>query len=481
MAALPGPPLLACVALWLALATTPAVAARPAPAGPAAVRAADSLAARPPAPERDRALAEWAKHAALADLVYVLRRDPAELGAAGAPLLEAALAWTPEARAELARLLRLRLALADPRRAQKVAGTLAPGVAALERRLFASPFRVALVVPDTGDYAGYGAEVRAGFEAALAVRAAGEPRPLEGRVFGTDGGASRLAAALDSAAGTCGIVVGELLSGPTLALACVSRLAGVPAISPTATDEGLGEASPALLQIGPSGHERGAALARAMLASGPRRVGALVSSAGESATLVPGFLDAARGGGATVAWSGSYAAGTQDFRAPVRALVAARVEVLAWDGESGEADALLAELARQRATVLVCGGPALAPERHHGEARRLFEGVRWVAEDWALPAAEQAALDSVLRARGGSATDGLAARGWLAADIAVDAVARGALAPGEIAEALSRRVTAESWGRARRFLDGAGRGCSIPVWVVQEGRGVPAQSSSVNR
>ncbi len=463
-------------ALALACAGAAPGAARAAGEVPGDVRAADALAAQAPGPARDRALTAWARSAGLADLVYVLRRAPEELGAAEAPLLSAALGRATANRADLRLRLRVRLAIADPKRAKKIAGELTEHLAGLGVRPYASPFRAAVLLPDSGDYAAYGGAVRAGFEAALALRAGSTDRPVEPVVLATAAGApARLVAALDTANAWCGAVVGELLSVPTLALVSAARLTGLPVISPTATDEALGETGPGVLQIGPSGGERGAALARSLLSAGPKRVGALVSTAREGATLAPGFLAAAQALGATVAWSERYPDGSRDLRAPVKAMLAARVEVVVWDGDPREGDALFQELVRQRGSVIVCGGEALSPDRYHGESRRLLEGVRLVGEDWTLPAAEQAALDSVLLARGVNPDRGLVVRGWIAGTLLADAVAGGALSPAEIATALASRVTTEAAGAARRFLDGTRLGLTLPVSVIQRGRAVPVQ------
>jgi ABC-type branched-subunit amino acid transport system substrate-binding protein len=462
--------------LALALTLLAPSAARAAAPPPADVRAADALAALGPAPARDPLLAAWAKRAPLADLMYVLRRPSATLGAAESPLLSAALAQAPPARAELRRALLTRLATADPKHAKRWAGELAPFAASLDPRARASVFRVALVLPDSGDYASYGAAVRAGAEAALEVRAARSLRPLEGVVLPTAAGApAALAAAYDTAFATCGALIGELLSTPTLALALGARHGGPPVVSPTATDERLGGVGAGVIAIGPSGHERGAALARALLADGPQRVGALVSTADGTGSLASGFTDAARALGATVAYEDRYAPGDRDFRARVKAIVAAKVQVLVWDGDSNEGDALFQELARQRASVVVCGGEALAPERYHTATRRLLEGVWSVGEDWALPPAERAALDSVLIAHGAGPADGLTVRGWIAASLIADAVDAGALTAGELAAALGSRVTRDPWGAARRYLDGPARGLELPLTVVQRGKAVPAR------
>src|SRR5262249_18326339 len=72
---------------------------------PRDVRAADALAAAGPGKDRDRALAAWAAHAPLAELVFVLRRPASVLGSAEGDLVAQALERAPEGRADLRRRL----------------------------------------------------------------------------------------------------------------------------------------------------------------------------------------------------------------------------------------------------------------------------------------------------------------------------------------------------------------------------------------
>jgi len=67
---------------WLALTCSPALAAPPQRVNtPRTLAEADSLVATVPSPARDKALVEWAKHAKLNDLAWMLDRGPLHLGA----------------------------------------------------------------------------------------------------------------------------------------------------------------------------------------------------------------------------------------------------------------------------------------------------------------------------------------------------------------------------------------------------------------
>jgi ABC-type branched-subunit amino acid transport system substrate-binding protein len=438
------------------------------PSAPLDVAGADGLVATPPTPTRDRALAEWVRRrASLTDLVWLLRRPPSMLGASEAPLIEAALESAPRERAELRRRLVARLALAAPDRARRLRLD-AVGPPILHPR--ASVFTAGVLLPDSGDYESYGAAIVEGVRAGVSDSGAPAAPRLEVETAPTgEDDPRRALAAFDSLAPRAGAVVGELLSVPTLVLAAAARYAAVPLISPTATDEQIGAMGRNVFQIGPAAFDRGARLARAVLASRVQRIGMLVSSDGSE--IVDGFRAAAEGLGSSVVYEGTYPSGAVNFRDRVRAIVANRVELLFWDGEPKEAEALVRQLARERVSVRLCGGGHFAPELHHAETRVLLEGVQYVGEDWR----PSEALQARLAALGGEDDDrsaSLRLRGWLAGRMLARAVAQGALCPEEITAFLAARVSKESELRERGFLDLVDEGVDIPVYVVRRGEGV---------
>src|SRR5262249_33340541 len=155
---------------------------------------ADSLAAAPSAGPRDRALVEWARNAAANDLAWLLRRAPAELGGAEPGLLDAALAVTPASR-EALRQRWLARPLPAARRAARKGDPALPELSAL--RPYASVFRVAAILPDSGEYAAYAWQVRAALVEGLAFARTGAAAPIELDSLGTgDSDPTRVAAAL---------------------------------------------------------------------------------------------------------------------------------------------------------------------------------------------------------------------------------------------------------------------------------------------
>ena len=426
--------------------------------------ASTAWAGLPPELERLR------KSRSLEELLTALYAAPAPLEVGERELVTRALELTPPERAELRARLQSRLALAalaSPRKHSKE--PIASRAELMSSRPYASPFRVAALLPDRGDYADYGAQVRGGLAAGLATSQV----PLDLWSCGTgDDDAPRAAAALDSAAKRCAIVVGELLSVPTRALATASRFMGLPLVSPSATDESIGRIGPAVFQVGPASRERAQVLANSVLAGKARRVAVVASSRAMDSEFVRSFVAEAESLAGRIVRRDAYASGALEFRSTARAVKASGAEVLLWDGESREAEALVRALAAEGVSVRICGGEALAPEQFHAGARTWFEGVTYVAEDWKLTAPQQAWLDSLARGAGSKAGP-LWTRGFLAGRRIAAAIDAGARAPGELAAALRHR---ESTMREAGMLEVTFEGARLPVYGVQRGKAVELTS-----
>ena len=438
---------------------------------PLALANADGWAAQSPGRDRDRILMRWADEATLADLMYVLRREPGQLGGIEAVLVQRALQLAPESRAELRARLAARMALLDPARTRKRMGPLAEALRRLLPGERASAFRVGLLIPEGDSYADFAKALRGGLETGLVSTATAIPAEVESWSTGEDDPA-RVGAALDSAARRSGVLVGELLSTPTLLLAAGVRAWGTPLLSPTATDETIGASGPSVYQIGPSGFERGERLARAIPLTG-RRVGILTSGTLTS-PFVRGFTETAEGSGATIVMKTTYASGAT-FRAEVRELMAKKVEVLFWDGEAREVVPLLRMLSREGASMRICGGQALAPEQHHVEAHFLLEGVQYVGDEFVLPKALNAMLERESMERTGSPVGPVFVRGWLAGHAIRAALDAGALCPEEIAVELEKRRTRGGFLGAHGFLEPGVQGLTLQVYAISRGKAIAAR------
>jgi len=276
---------------------------------------------------------------------------------------------------------------------------------------------------------------------------------------------------MEQAAARSDVVVGELLSTPTLSLATAARLAGLVLVSPTATDERIGSVGPSVFQVGPGSAARAAALAELVLGNESHRVAFVGSAASLKGAFAAAFArEAEQRGGRVVRRDPAPATGA-DASSLADLLHASGADVLFWDGPSRNAELLVRALARSGTALKLCGGPSLAPEGMQPAARPLLEGVVYVSEDWQLPERERARLDSLATAAG-TRPGALWTRGYLAGRAIAAAVDAGALAADEVA---SRLRGARSAADAGGFLDVSGEGATLPVYVVHDGKPVDAR------
>jgi substrate-binding family protein len=381
----------------------------------------------------------------------------------------------PTERRALADRLVSRWALTDPDGARHLKRSVARPV----ERPWASVFRIGVLMPDSGDYAGDGAALEAGLSAGFAseIPRSG-PRPELERFPTGDEAPPRAAAAFEWAVSRCGLVCGGLLDASALMFATGAHLTRVPLLLPGITNDANGTVGPEVAQLGPSGEARGRALAEAALAKRPTRVGIVASSASFGGAFQRGFERACEQRGIPVVVRRSYGVasagaprGTPTFAEEVRALALGRVDLLFWDGEPREAVALLRQLGRERMSLRVCGGEGLSPARHHRESRVWLEGVQYVAEDWQLASPDSADL----AARIGETPVAAHVRGYLAGRVLATLVGPDALAPEEVTARLRARVTPDSTGASRRFLDLGAERAWLPVYRVAAGRALRAQ------
>lgn len=451
------------VALLALTAATPAHAALPVPATRAE---ADQLASSPGGRDRDRALAAWAKKAPLDDVLWVLRYGPERIGSAEDVLVKAAIDRMPRSRPALARQLTMRAELSRPGALRKHLS-----FAELEAlRPRASVFRVAALLPESGDYADFARSVHRGLVAGVTFGRPATLPPIEVERHSTgEEDPARAIAAFDSASHHCAIAVGALLSSPTLAVSAAARVLAMPLISPTATDESIGRVGAAISQVGPGQTERARMLARAVVRDGAR-IGLVGNRSALAGEFARGFAAAAESLGAAIVRRETYAEGGGDFRAIARSLKAAEVQVAFWDGEPRECEALVRSLASEGVRVQVVGAAALAPEQHHANVRALMEGVMWPGEDWALEPALAAHADSLAALQGESGGAGtLWVRGYLAGRRVAAAIDAGARTREDVIRALQHSDPAL---RSGGFLDCRRDGARLPLFTARRGKSV---------
>jgi len=430
------------------------------------VAQADSLVLTRASAARDRALVDWAKRAPVDDLLWLLRRPPVELGTAELGLVATAIDRVADERVGLRERLLARHALALPRMVKRGQPPL-PSLRPL--RPYASVFRVAALLPDSGDYAAYAGAVRLALAAGLASERSPGAFPLELDTLGTgDSDPVRLADAFERVRPDCDVVVGELLSVPTLALATAARTSGLTLVSPTATDERLGRVGPTVFRIGPSPVLRARVLADAVLGSAARRVAISGSADGIHGAFADAFAAEVESRGGRVVRrevTRTHPEGAAQLAASFKASGA---EVLLWDGPARDAESLLRALAAAGASLQLCGGPALAPEGMRPTVRSLLEGVVWVDDDWRLSPVARANVDSLATAAG-SRPGALWTRGYLAGRLIARAVDGGARAADEVAAALRHHDPVLA---VAGYVDVSVEGATLPLRTARGGKAV---------
>lgn len=454
--------------LLFAAAAATATAAPARIVAPRTVLEADSLVRTPASPARDRALADWARRAPVPGLVGLLRRSPAELGSAEAVLLDAALASCAPERTSLRDRLLARRALVAPAKPARKGEPAWPSLAAL--RPYASVYRIAVITPDEGEYASVGPVLRAALLEGLSSGRGPDALPFEIDSAGTgDSDPARVSDAADSLLPRAEIVVGELLSPPTVALASASRVAGAVLLSPTATDERIGRIGRATFQLGPSAELRGRRLAERMCEGNPPPVVAAVGTrANLAAPFAQAFIAEASSRTGRPVTPSVLPQDPAAITALVRSIRNSGAGVLLCDASTRELEPLVRSLASEGVMVRLCGGTALAPEGFRASARPLLEGVTYIDDGWRLAPIDRTRLDSLATATG-TRPGTVWTRGWLLGRAIARAVDGGACTGAEVAQALR---AGDAWLAERGFLDVAPDGARLPLYTVHNGRSI---------
>jgi ABC-type branched-subunit amino acid transport system substrate-binding protein len=391
------------------------------------------------------------------------------LASAEVPLLDLAFVATPSSRPALRQRWLARLAVRTAK-APKRGEPPPPDLTAL--RPEASVFRLAVILPDEGEYAEYGRAVRAALAAGLAFDRPARALPLTLDTLGSaDGDPRFVAAAFDSAAKHSDIIVGELLSQPTLSLATAANTAGLTLVSPTATDDRIGSVGKRTFQVGPVAAARARALADIVLGHDAHTIAVVGSAAGIHGAFADAFVAEVTTRGGHVARREVARTGA-DVTAQAQGLKASGADVLFWDGATRDIETLVRALATEGAALRVCGGPTLAPDAMRASVRPLLEGVTWVAEEWKLEPRARAFVDSAA-AVAGSRPGSLWLRGFLAGRAIATAIDAGARCAPEVADQLRNHdatLAAAGALECERF------GAALPVFVVQRGKVVAAGS-----
>jgi branched-chain amino acid transport system substrate-binding protein len=301
-----------------------------------------------------------------------------------------------------------------------------------------SVFHVDLFIPVTGDYEAYGRSLRAGLEIAVVENNERTRTPIHLTVHETQGEGWRAARegkhALDEGAG---ILVGDVLTVPTLVLAGLANQTGVPLLSPSATDPKVGATGPLVFQTGAPVEAQARALAGYAVQTDRRQTIAAPADL-DTAFLNPFESEAKQLGAKVVRVSVSR--GMRDFKPVSIELARTRADAVLLPLDPEQAELWVSGLSKVGIFLPFLATDAADPQGFRPETRRILEGMTAVSSDYALPPRTFARVDSLAHAAYDLSADRFVRRGYLTGRLIGETIAGGADSPSSFAAALRKRA-----------------------------------------
>lgn len=343
----------------------------------------------------------------------------------------------------------------------------------------AGPIRIGEFSSLTGREAGLGQYTHMGVQLALEeINAAGGVlgRPLELVAEDTRSQAGESATAVHKLIqrDRVAAIIGESASGRCLEGAPIAQKAGVPVVSPAATNPKVTEVGDCIFRVCFTDPFQGTLMARfARETLKVRRVGLLVDVAATySVGLASFFRERFQAEGGTIVAEQRFSGGDKDFRAQLTALKAAGVEAIFAPSYYGDGGLILRQARQLDFTGPMLGGDGWeAPELVQiggPAADGAFFPVHFSLED---PAERSKEFLRRFEARFGRPPTGVSALGYDALQLIADAIRRaGSAEPAAIRTALA--ATRDFEGLTGRIELDAGRNARKPAAIIQvrEGR-----------
>lgn len=256
--------------------------------------------------------------------------------------------------------------------AETAAALLDSLTAKKETAAAAEPPRIGLLAPLSGKYSEYGQAVKDGVELAVGdynLKAALKVKLFIEDTKGDMVDAARLASKLIDSSKVMGIM-GEVLSGPTIAAAAVANAKHVPILSPTAMEERIAAVGPYVFQLTQSTSWQGASLATYTVKKlGLTSLAVLFPNESSAEATAQAFREQANHEGGKVLVSQAYEPGTTDFKEPIEKLKAAKIQALFVPAPPGDIVMIAPQLAYNQLKVQLLGHEAWADPKvlAHGE------------------------------------------------------------------------------------------------------------------
>ncbi len=238
--------------------------------------------------------------------------------------------------------------------------------------------QIGLLVPLTGKFSEYGQAVRDGVDMAVAEYNLKASFKIKINLEDTKGDmveSARAALKLIDSVKVMGII-GEVLSGPTIAAAAVANARGVPLLSPTAMEEKIAALGPYVFQLTQSTSWQGASLATyAVKKLGLTSLGILYPNESSAEATAQAFREqAVREGGRIVA-AQTYESGTTDFKEQIEKLKTARIQALFIPAPPSDIVMIAPQLAYNQLKVQLLGHEAWADPKVLSQGEVYVEGA----------------------------------------------------------------------------------------------------------
>jgi len=328
---------------------------------------------------------------------------------------------TPEAEQAAALLAQLREASA-------------PTPAALE-----AP-RIGLLAPLKGKYSEYGQAVKEGVE--LALNEHNQKAASKVKLFAEDTQGDMIeaiAAAAKLADSTkVLVIIGEVLSGPTIAAAGVANAKQVPLLSPTAGEERIASIGPFVFQLTQSTSWQGASMAsHAAKKLGLSSLGVLFPNESSAEATAKAFREQAEKEGAKVLVYEDYEPGTTDFKAQIEKLRASKIQALFIPAPPTDIVMIAPQLAYNQIKVQLLGHEAWADPKVLSQGEVYVEGAIFATLSPSSGQAQAAqAFEQAYKKRHSKSPPKLAIQGYDAARLVLEALKQNPAAPDELRRAL---------------------------------------------
>ena len=286
--------------------------------------------------------------------------------------------------------------------------------------------KIGLLAPLSGKYGEFGQAVQNGVELAFEEynqKAAEKFKLVSADTKGDAIDAVKQARRLADSSMVMGLI-GEVLSGVTIAAAGVADALGVPLLSPTATDDRISTIGPNIFQLNPSLSWQGPAVAQyAVKARGFKTLAMLYPDEGAWESVAQAFAKEAARLGAKMVYAQAYAPGSTDFKAQIDQLRLVKVDALFLPASPSDIVMIAPQLAYNQVKLQLLGPESWGDPKVAAQGDVYVEGAIFAALSESSELAQSsAAFEERFKKRYGKPPSKQAAQGYDAAMIMIAAL-----------------------------------------------------------